>query len=870
MVAEIGQHHRCDPMEDERPEIYRAALAALAGGISVVPPAEDGTKRPFPDGNGRWKRFQERPSTEDDLGRWYGPCTGMGFVLGAVSGGLEVLEFDDRETYERFKEAAKAVGLSDLVDRIEAGYVEETPGGGVHWPYRCSEVRGNTKLAQRGGEPDEAGRPTVECLIETRGEGGFVVTAPSFGAVHPTGRPYRLIRGSISTIADISDEEREALWTLARSFDEMPAPTVEDGPKRQGSKEPRDGELRPGEDYNQRASWEEILEGWIKVFSRGDVTYWRRPGKSHGISATTGHCKPDLLRVFSTSTAFGTASSYSKFGAYAHLHHGDDYGAAAKALAEEGFGTYWDAEQQQFLQNPRPKGRARSPTTNGASHPPLAIHRGEDGPPAGGTDGHHGPATPEEAVDDPHRLARAFLSKRHSHRDGSTLHYWNEEWHRWNGEAWRVVGDREIAAELTGSVKSEFDAYANLAGGAPKPVTTRGVSNVSQALRHLALLSTERYPRQPTWLDPQIGEDLPHPLEVLAASNAIVHLPSVIEGTPATMPPTPRFFSPNTLGYGFEQEASSPGAWLEFLGSLWPDDPESIAALQEWFGYLLTPDTSQQKILMMIGPKRSGKGTIGRVLRSLVGPSNVAAPTLSGLATTFGLQPLIGKTVAIIADARLSGRADGQVIAERLLSISGEDAQSIDRKYLSTWTGELATRFVLISNELPRLNDSSGALPSRMIPLRLTKSFFGEEDTTLTARLLSERPAILRWAIDGWGRLRTRGHFLQPESGKELLDELDELSSPVGAFVAERCRTGPDCTVPVKKLFETWQSWCKDNGRDHSGDAAGFGRNLRAVLPQLKTGQRREGGARIREFNGIELALVPSAGTSDDDPNWRN
>jgi hypothetical protein len=365
-----------------RPEIYRAAIAALENGISVVPPAEDGTKRPLPDGNGRWKRFQERPPDREDLGRWYGPRTGMGFVLGAVSGGLEVLEFDDRETYERFKEAATATGLAELVGRIEAGYLEVTPGGGVHWPYRCSEIRGNTKLAQRPGDPDEEGRPTVECLIETRGEGGFVVVAPTFGSVHPTGNAYRLIRGGVGTIADIEDDEREALWDLARSFDEMPAPEPDEGHRPRGNNRIQEGEIRPGEDFNRRATWEEILDGWTRAYSRGDVTYWRRPGKDRGVSATTGHCKPDLLRVFSTSTAFGTASSYSKFGAYARLHHGGDYGAAAKALAEGGYGTYWDADRERFLPNPRPKFKPR-PKASGAAN--GAVHRvrepAADGPP---------------------------------------------------------------------------------------------------------------------------------------------------------------------------------------------------------------------------------------------------------------------------------------------------------------------------------------------------------------------------------------------------------------------------------------------------------------------------------------------------------
>ena len=81
-------------------------------------------------------------------------------------------------------------------------------------------------------------------------------------------------------------------------------------------------------------------------------------------------------------------------------------------------------------------------------------------------------------------------------------------------------------------------------------------------------------------------------------------------------PATPRFFTPVALDYDFDINAGPPEQWLAFLSQLWPDDPQSVATLQEWFGYCLTLDTRQQKILMMVGPKRSGKGTIARVLRT--------------------------------------------------------------------------------------------------------------------------------------------------------------------------------------------------------------------------------------------------------------
>ena len=459
---------------------------------------------------------------------------------------------------------------------------------------------------------------------------------------------------------------------------------------------------------------------------------------------------------------------------------------------------------------------------------------------------------PVEEDDDPHRLARVFVDRECAHPDGPTLRFWLERWHRWDGAAWRTTVDAEVAGELTAAIKREFDRIARERGKATKAVTTKVVGNTLQALRSVLLLKARACPRQPAWLD-VVG---PNPLECLAAPNGIVHLPTLVAGGPVPIPPTPRFFSPNALDYDFAADAPEPRGWLEFLGSLWDDDPESIACLQEWFGYLITPDTRQQKMLFVIGPRRSGKGTILRVLRALVGASNVAAPTLSGLATNFGAAPLIGKSLAIVPDARLSARADAQVIIERLLSITGEDPQTIDRKHREDWTGDLLTRFAIASNELPRMGDASSALPGRVVLLRLTRTFFGREDTSLFDRLVVELPGICLWAIRGWESLRLRGRFHQPRSGQELLDELDELSSPVNAFVAERCVQGSECRVPVKDLYAAWKSWCEGRGKDHPGDEQGFGRNLRAVLPQLALKRAGSDGTRQRVYLGLALKEV--------------
>ncbi|KAB2838595.1 MAG: hypothetical protein F9K47_17785 [Burkholderiales bacterium] len=297
----------------------------------------------------------------------------------------------------------------------------------------------------------------------------------------------------------------------------------------------------------------------------------------------------------------------------------------------------------------------------------------------------------------------------------------------------------------------------------------------------------------------------------------------------------------------------APARWLRFLQTLWPDDPETIAALQEWFGLLLTDETRYQKALALIGPRRSGKGTILRVLQRVAGDANIVAPTFSTLGLPFGLQPLIGKRVAVLSDARLSARADVAAVAENLLRITGEDCVSIPRKFLSDWHGRLPTRFVLASNELPAFCDASAALSSRFVILRLETSFLGREDHALSDALLVEAPAIFSWALGGLGRLQRRGKLLQPASGRELCQELEASASPIGEFVRDRCAVAPGAAIECGTLFDAWRAWCQSQGRDHPGTASSFARQLHASVPGLRTTQPRVNGARQRFFEGIRL-----------------
>ena len=350
----------------------------------------------------------------------------------------------------------------------------------------------------------------------------------------------------------------------------------------------------------------------------------------------------------------------------------------------------------------------------------------------------------------------------------------------------------------------------------------------------------------PAWLETD-GDYPAH--EAVVLRNGILHLP-----TRKLREHVPQLYLPHSLVFDYDRNAPAPRRWERFLRDLWGGDAESIDTLAEIMGYVLGGDTRQQKMFLMVGPKRSGKGTIARVLTGLLGQHNTTAPTLASLTTNFGLQTWSGSRLAVVSDARLGLRADGLIAVERLLSISGEDSITVDRKYRDPWTGKLDTRFLILTNEIPRFIDSSGALASRFILLQTAQSFYGREDPNLSDELLAEAPGIFNWALRGLDRLNERGHFVTPASSREAIRHLEDMASPVGAFVRDRCEVGPAFEVGKDVMFDEWKYWCEEEGRARPGTKAIFIRDLRAAVPGLGTKRLRDGASRFQAITGIRLA----------------
>ena len=437
--------------------------------------------------------------------------------------------------------------------------------------------------------------------------------------------------------------------------------------------------------------------------------------------------------------------------------------------------------------------------------------------------------------------SRRFVATEFSHPERPLIVHQGGMFYSWDGTCWPAVEDAELRAQLYEHFETAtyFDPKGDLKPFAP---TIRKVADLLDAFR--AVVHVPVATASPSWLT---STGVAPADELVACANGLVHYP-----TRSLHPHTPNYYVHHAIGFEFDDQAPSPTRWLAFLRELWGDDVESIETMQELFGYLVSGDTTQQKMFLVVGPKRSGKGTIARVLKAMIGAHHVAGPTLASIGTNFGLSPLIGKPLAIIADARLRTQ-DASVVTERLLSISGEDTLTVDRKYKDPWTGQLGSRIVVLSNELPRLTDSSGALASRFIVFTMTKSFYGKENPDLTAELLTELPGIFTWALDGLERLRARGRFVQPAASQEAIREIEDLGSPVGAFVRDECKIGPDTSVACDELYLAWKTWCEDHGR-RPGSTQIFGRDLRAAFPAIRVVRpQNPDGTRQRTYQNIGL-----------------
>lgn len=355
------------------PTTYQTALDAHNAGLCVIRARTDGTKAP----QGNWAQYQTERPTLEQIDEWFADGhPGIGIVCGEISGNLEMLELEGVAVAggvaRAVMQAAKQAGISHLLDRILNGYYEVTPSDGVHWLYKVTgaPVPGNTKLARRNATDAELAidpTDTVKTLIETRGEGGFTIIAPSHGQTHPTGGQWAIRRGGINTIPTLTAEERDQLHAICRQIDTYTPDKIEPvAPTTKKVAVPRSAGV-VGESWYDAVSehlaasvgWDQLLDryGWTHVRQdRHGSDLWRRPGKEDD-GAVSAWIKNDRLNVFSTSTPLDSTdrTTLDRLDVIAAYEHRNDRDTAARAIADQtGIMAAWQSEQDAIRQPTAP------------------------------------------------------------------------------------------------------------------------------------------------------------------------------------------------------------------------------------------------------------------------------------------------------------------------------------------------------------------------------------------------------------------------------------------------------------------------------------------------------------------------------------
>lgn len=329
----------------------------------------------------------------------------------------------------------------------------------------------------------------------------------------------------------------------------------------------------------------------------------------------------------------------------------------------------------------------------------------------------------------------------------------------------------------------------------------------------------------------------------------------------------PGFFNNSCLSMDYDENPGDPVEWMRFLEGIFTDhegvlDDQAISLLQEWFGYVLTGSVRQQKMLLVIGPTRSGKGTIEKVLQAMVGFENLGAFDFSTLTTDFGMEQMWGKNLCICSDVRDMSR-DLDKVVERVLKISANDPVPLNKKGKAIVNVKMNTKLMMFSNRVPVFNDAHGAMNARLLIVQMHQSFLGREDTFLADKLIEEVDKIAMWALQGLSRLLKNGKFTTPESSEEARAELRVNDSPLVSFINDRVELHPATSLNKDALWDEYQEWAHMNGYKYIKNKQTFFRDLIGLYGPIFKGAQAAANVmpRITYIRGAGLLSDPKRRT---------
>jgi putative DNA primase/helicase len=407
-------------------------------------------------------------------------------------------------------------------------------------------------------------------------------------------------------------------------------------------------------------------------------------------------------------------------------------------------------------------------------------------------------------------------------KNGTPLVRHQEQYYRYAGKHWKHYSEEQVERDVQFAVRG-------------KGFTMAQINNSIKAVKRFS--TKDDFEPSPTHI---------------AFENGVLDLVGWDKGQVnfTLKPHSPSHKTMSYLSFDFDASAHCP-LWLSFIEEVFEGDPERMLLLQQFMGYALVYDYRWQKMLVMSGESRSGKGTISTVIRHIIGSDAYVGTSLSSMSADFGLHALVTAKVAVIGDAKQAVRSNINRAHEVLLNITGNDYVPVKRKYASELTMRIPARVIMMANNVPRFADDADALFNRYLVLPFRVSFAGKEDVTLSDRLIAEGSGIFNWALRGLLNLAKAGKFVESEVGKQQSEEMRIYNNPLGAFCEKFVVSDPAEKVPCRELYESYVMFCNELNISPSSNID-FSRKVMKQLPWI-TQSRTGGEVRQKMYNGIKF-----------------
>jgi putative DNA primase/helicase len=438
----------------------------------------------------------------------------------------------------------------------------------------------------------------------------------------------------------------------------------------------------------------------------------------------------------------------------------------------------------------------------------------------------------------------------HMSVDGKpTIVLYKDKRYKWNGSMYKELLDTELTNEVLDFMVGKRITTETLTGTVvrPLPTTSKWVRDVLFCLPRSCPIAREQ-----GWLS---DHDKPPLDQLLSFKNGILDVGEYLEsGSTKLFPSSPDLFVLGSFPYPFDPDAECPD-YEKFVLDTQLGNKDMAKMLQHWAGYVLVPDMTLEKLVLMVGKPRAGKGTIIECMKALIGGDLCSSLQLSHFTSQFGRQAMMGKLLGVFGDAKAPRAAEADMCLAHMLAITGADAVNVNRKYHDELTNVyLKIRFMIAMNELPRFSDNSYALAARALPFNFEKSWAGKEDFDLKPRLVqaAKDGLLINWALRGLRELREGGRFHIPKHAEALLNDLRGASSPVRLFVQEVCDRTPISKVEKNLLYKVWVAWC-DQQRMHPGSKDSFSRKLINAVSGVEPKRVSIEGRRIWYYTGVGL-----------------